>query len=555
MGKIYGGHLVAKYLKDVEQVKTVFGLSGGHIEQILDGFTEYGIRAIDVRHEQAAAMMAHAWSIYTGEPGVCLFTAGPGFTNALTGIVNAYLDNAPLVILCGRSPLRDDLKGALQEMNQVDMVKPVVKWYATCYDPERIPEYLATAFRHALEGRPGPVFLELPPDVLNRKVKDEITPRLTRRSLKYTFHPEEQALKQTADIINTAEKPLFIGGSGVGFSPCDEPLQDFIEKTGMPFLLLNNGRGVLSDTHPLCVIDTGFAGMMMGLSRADVIVAAGIRFNWTLQFGASFPDAKVVHIDIDPHEIDRNRSADVGLVGDVGSVLAQLIPSVEDRDHSTWLTDLRNAAKAFIGSELKQREEPSDPIHPVRLVAQIQEAAGEEALYVVDGGDTSYFGLVGLHSRERAGVLTPTGSLFGCLGTGIPYGIAAKLARPDKQVVVLNGDGSFGFNAMEFDTAVRHNIPFVCVINNDCAWGMIKHGQEMTLGEERLQCSELGQRHYEKMVEGLGGHGEFVTRDQDIIPAVRRAMTSKKPACVNVFTDPTVTSPATVMFEQGLKVE
>ena len=555
MGNMYAGHLVAKYLKEVEQVRMVFGLAGGHIEQILDGFTEYGIRAIDVRHEQAAAMMAHAWAIYTGEPGVCIFTAGPGFTNALTGIVNAYLDNVPLVVLCGRSPLRDDLKGALQEMNQVDMVKPVVGWYATCYDPERIPEYLSTAFRHAVEGRPGPVFLELPPDVLNTKVRGEIPPALARRRQKSTFHPDELLLKQAADLMNDAKRPLFIGGSGAGFSPCDDHLRAFVEKAGIPFLLLNNGRGVLPDTHPQCVIDTGFAGMTMGLSRADVVVAAGIRLNWTLQFGTIFPDAKVVRMDIDPREIDRNRSADVGLVGDLGSILEHIIPFVEKRTHTEWVTDLRNASKAFMDSELKQREEPSDPIHPVRLVAQIQEAAGDETLYVVDGGDTSYFGLVGFRSRERAGVLTPTGGLFGCLGTGIPYGIAAKLARPDKRVVVLNGDGSFGFNAMEFDTAIRHQIPFVCVINNDCAWGMIKHGQEMTLGEGRLQCSELGQRHYEKMVEGLGGYGELVIRDEDIIPAVKRAIAANKPACVNVFTDPTVTSPATVMFEQGLKVE
>jgi len=239
----------------------------------------------------------------------------------------------------------------------------------------------------------------------------------------------------------------------------------------------------------------------------------------------------------------------------VASVLDQILPYVEKRDHSGWLTDLRKASNAFIDSELKQREEPSDPIHPIRLVAQIQKVVGSDALYVVDGGDTSYFGFVGLHSKQRAGVLVPTSSLFGCLGTGIPYGIAAKLARPDRKVVVLNGDGSFGFNAMEFDTAIRHNIPFVCVINNDCAWGMIKHGQEMSLGDGRLQCSELGLRHYEKVVEGLGGHGEFVTKDEEIIPALERAIASNKPACVNVVTDPTVTSPATVMFEQALKME
>jgi len=167
MANVYGGHLVGKYLKEVEKVNTVFGISGGHIEHLLDGLTEYKIRAIDVRHEQAAAMMAEAWSLYTGHPGVCIVTAGPGFTNSLTGVTNAFLDNAPLVVLSGRAPIRDDLKGSLQEMDQIDMVRPVVKWLATCHDVKRIPEYLAMAFRYSVEGRPGPVFLELPPDILN----------------------------------------------------------------------------------------------------------------------------------------------------------------------------------------------------------------------------------------------------------------------------------------------------------------------------------------------------------------------------------------------------
>ncbi len=554
MEAIYGGHLVARYLKNVEHVSTVFCLSGGHIEMILDGFTEYQIRAIDVRHEQAAAMMAHAWAIYTGEPGVCLFTAGPGFTNALTGIVNAYLDNAPIVVLCGRSPLRDDLKGALQEMNQVDMVKPVVKWCATCYETSRIPEYLSIAFRHAIQGRPGPVFLELPTEVLNSKANPEIPFELKSKTVRLRCRPHSESLQEAARIINEAHRPLFIGGSGVGYSDCGAELKQFIERTGIPFILLNAGRGTLADDHPLCVIETGFTGLMMALQQADVIVAAGIRFNWTLQFGTLFPKAKVVRIDIDAHEINRNRQSEVGLVGDVALTLNDLTPLLEEKQHLEWVNDLRAAAESFMVSEQEQRERASEPIHPVRLVTQIQNAVGNDALYVVDGGDTTYFGLVGLRSSEKAGVLTPAGGLFGCLGTGIPFGIAAKLARPEKKVVVLSGDGSFGFNAMEFDTALRHNIPFVCVINNDCAWGMIKHGQEMTLGEDRLRCSELGQRSYEKMVEGMGGYGELVTRDEEIIPAIQRALESNKPACVNVFTDSTVTSPATVMFEQALKV-
>jgi acetolactate synthase-1/2/3 large subunit len=552
MAEIFGGHLVAKYLKENEKVSTVFTISGGHIENILDGFTEYNIRTIDVRHEQAAAMMAHAWSIYQNEPGVCLVTAGPGFTNALTGIANAFLDNAPLVVLCGRHPMRDDLTGALQEMNQIDMVKPVTKWCATCYETRRIPEYLAIAFRQATMGRPGPVFLELPPDILFVAADEKDIKMPRRRIHKSSTHPDESELKEAARIINSAKMPLFIGGSGVRMSGCQDVLKQFIDKTGFPFALLNNGRGALPDSHAQSINDGGFTGVMTVAPQADVIVAVGVRFNWVMQATKLFPDAKVVRIDIEEHEIDRNRSSEVGLVGDCGYVLNQLLPLVEKRDHSQWITKLKKAYAAFLTTELEQRKTPSDPIHPNRLVAQIMDVFGQDAYYVADGGDTSYYGLAGFTSDHQAGVLVPAGALLGCLGTGIPFAIAGKLAHPDKPVIVLNGDGSFGFNSMEFDTAVRHDIPIICVVNNDCAWGMIKHSQGMSIGKDRCTCAELGMRHYEKMVEGLGGYGELVTEDADIIPAIKRAIDSGKPACINVVTDPTVTSPATVMFYQNL---
>lgn len=552
MASITGGHLVGKYLSEVEKVNTVFGISGGHIEGILDSFTEYGIRIVDVRHEQAAAMMAHAWSIYNNAPGVCLVTAGPGFTNALTGIVNAYLDNAPLVVISGRHPIRDDLRGALQEMNQIDMVKPVTKWQATCYDTRRIPEYLALAFRHAMTGRPGPVFLELPPDILNVSVETDTVPFPSHNSVDYATLPVMARLQEAADLINSAKRPVFLGGSGINMSRCDDALKTFIEKSGIPFTLLNNGRGVLPDTHSLSIADGGYTGILTGLPQADVIIAAGIRFNWVLQHGQFFPDAKVIRIDIEPSEINRNRDAAVGLVGDCGAVLEQLTTLIQEKSHDEWIKTIKNAYRAFMTTELELRDKSSDPVHPARLVAQIQEAIGSNAFYVADGGDTCYWGLAGFLSDERAGVLVPAGALLGCLGTGIPFALAAKISFPDKPVVLLQGDGSFGFNSMEFDTAVRHNIPIVCVINNDCCWGMIKHSQELSIGKDRTTCSELGLRNYEKMVEGLGGYGEFVTKDEDIIPAIKRAIDSGKPACVNVVTDNTVTSPATLLFYQNL---
>ena len=556
MAMINGGHLVGKYLKEVEKVEMVFGISGGHLESILDGFTEYKIRTIDVRHEQAAAMMAHAWFVYTGKPGVCFLTAGPGFTNGLTGIANAYLDNAPLVVLCGRSPLRDDLKGALQEMNQIEAVRPMTKWAATCYDIKRIPEYLSLAFRNATGGRPGPVMLELPPDILNIKVDESLVPMPSKSNPKYSVHPDDADLKAAADIINNAKKPLFLGGSGVGFSGCAGALKQFVEKTGIPFMLLNYGRGELPDDHPLSVMDMGTLSLFFSIGQNDVIIAAGLRFNWLLQFGQIIPPTvKMIRIDIDPNEINRNVEAHVGLVGDVGSVLEQLTPLVAKNDHTEWMNTLKAAGRSLLDFELRTRETVSSPIHPIRMVAQIQKFVGDDAIYIADGGDTQYFGLAGFLSKQKAGVVASAAGLLGCLGTGIPFGMAAKLARPDKKVVVLNGDGSFGFNGMEFDTMVRHNIPVVVVINNDCAWGMIKHSQELSIGKERLQCSELGIRRYEKVVEGLGGHGEFVTKDEEIIPALERAFASGKPACINVMTDPTVTSPATPLFYQSLKME
>lgn len=234
--------------------------------------------------------------------------------------------------------------------------------------------------------------------------------------------------------------------------------------------------------------------------------------------------------------------------------MRNILPFVETHDRSEWIAKLRGLYREHLRSETLRRETPSNLIHSARLIALVQEAAGDNCLYVVDGGDTSYFGMTGLRASEGSGVLVPSRGLFGRLGTGIPFGIAAKLAQPERTVVVINGDGSFGFNAMEFDSAVRHRLPFVCVINNDCAWGMMKHGQEMTLGADHVQCADLGERRYEKMVEGLGGYGECVTAEEDIAPAIKRAVASGRPACVNVFTDPSVTSPATFLFEQSLQV-
>jgi acetolactate synthase-1/2/3 large subunit len=552
VAEVFGGHLVARYLKEVEEVDTVFSLSGGHIDRIYDGFLNHEVRLIDVRHEQAAAMMAHAWTIYRGRPGVCIVTAGPGFTNALTGIVNAYQENAPVVFISGISPIREASLGALQEINQLDMVKATVKWYDRCQDIKRIPEYLNKAFRQAITGRPGPVYLEIPPDVLDVKVDEASVQFPDRCCSVYRSAPDPESVAEAARLLNSAERPVILGGSGIAHSGCTDQIRELVDKSGMPFMLINGGRGAVPDDHPGSLWDGGLMGLMTAGGQADVVLALGIRFSWLLMYGALFPSAKIVKVDIDPTEIDRNKAADVGLVGDLRLALQALNPVLEKRDHSAWRKSLQDAYLPAIQSELEQRKQPSDPIHPTRMVELVRQVAGDDAIYIVDGGDTSYYGAVGLNATEMASVYMSAGGQFGCLGTGVPFAMAAKAARPEKTVVAINGDGSFGLNAMEFDTAVRHKLPFVCVVNNDRAWGMIKHAQEMCYGNDRVIGSELGLVHYEKMVEALGGHGELVEKDADLVPAMERALKSGKPACVNVLTDPCVVSPLTVQFVSGL---
>ncbi len=552
MGEAHGGRLVAKYLKDVEGIDTIFALSGGHIAPIFDGCLDEGVRIVDVRHEQAAAMMAHAWSIFKNKPGVCLVTAGPGFTNALTGVVNAATENVPLVVLCGMAPLHDLDKGTLQDIDQMSMIKPVVKWAGRCHHTERIPEYLEMAFRYAVSGRPGPVFLEFAPEALYYKVEDGAVAFPPAPASLYPVTPEPLAIEQAVEALNGAERPLVVAGSGIAHSRCAGALKTVVEKAGIPFLLMNNGRGAVPDEHPLSLWDGGLVGMMTATAMADVVLAVGIRFNWVLNYGDILAGARVIRVDIDPAEVDRNRHADLALVGDAGAVLRLLEPGLEKKDRGDWLNTLRGTFAAVTAGEQQAMNEPADPIHPLHLVKRLREATGDDAIFVVDGGDTVYFGLVGLRAKEMSGVIG-SGTLFGCLGTGVPFAIGAKAACPEKTVVLLTGDGSFGLNAMELETACRHGAPIVTVICNDQAWGMVKHHQELCFEGDRVCGTELGTIHYEKIAEAFGGHAEFVEKEADILPALERALASGRTACVNVLTDPSAASLSSVMFAQAFK--
>ncbi|RJP18699.1 MAG: thiamine pyrophosphate-binding protein [Candidatus Abyssobacteria bacterium SURF_5] len=532
MAMVSGGILAARMLK-AEGVDYIFSLVGGHIYALYDACRDAGIKIVDVRHEEAAAHMAEGFSLVTGKPGVCVVTAGPGFTNMITGVAAAAVANSPIICLAGHSGIREYDTGALQDLNQIDIIKPLTKLSRTVYQTERIPEYMAMAFRHCLAGRPGPVYLEIPLDVFYNQVDESGVemPERYRTQTRPAGDPAE--IEKALALLQQAKRPLVVAGSGVWWSQAHKELQAFVEKSGIPAFTRNNGRGAISDKHPLCFGVSALAGLF----KADVALIIGTQLNNTLAYGKFPPELKVIQVDIEPSVIGHNRAIDVGIIGDAKNVLRQLTDGIEQRSYDVWVETLRQAKAKRAERNRPFMESDKIPIHPLRLCRELTNFIDEDTIVCIDGGDISVFGSMVLPACTPAQHLANGASSFGCLGVGLPYGLAAKLARPEKKVLVLCGDGSFGFNAMEFDTALRHNLPIVCVIGNDGCWGMMRHGAEAVVGADRIVGCDLPLRKYHKVVEALGGHGELVERPSDIRPAIERAFASGKPACVNVLTD------------------
>lgn len=535
MANVSGGVLAARMLK-AEGVEHIFSLVGGHIYTLYDACVDEGIKIIDVRHEEAAAHMAEGWALVTGKPGVCVVTAGPGFTNMITGTANAAIANSPIICISGHSPLGEYDTGALQDLNQIDIIRPLTKMARTIYQTGRIPDYMAMAFRHALAGRPGPVYLEIPQDVFFSQVDEANVEML--KDYRATAAPagDPAEIDKALDLLKNAQRPVIVAGSGVWWSQAHEELQAFVEKSGIPLYTRNNGRGAVSDNHPLCFGASALSGMF----KADVALVIGTQFTFTLASGKFPPELKIIRVDIDAAEVGNNRGIDIGIIGDAKNVLRQLGEGIESRSHDEWVETLQQAKAKRAEKHRSFMESDKVPIHPLRLCRELKNLIDEDTIVAIDGGDIAVFGSMTLPTYAPGQHLANGASSFGCLGVGIPFGIAAKLARPEKKVLVLCGDGSFGLNAMEFDTALRHDLPFVCVISNDGCWGMIRHGMEHVYGADRMVGCDLPARNYEKVVEALGGYGERVEKPSEIGPAIERAFASGKPACVNVLTDPTV---------------
>lgn len=550
MSKMDGGALAVEILK-TENVSHIFSLSGGHINPIYNACLDAGIRIIDTRHEEAAVDMASGWAEVTGEPGVVVVTAGPGVTNAFSAMVRARLANAPVVLIGGDCSNKHRTMGAPQEVDTPLILKTTTKYAERVDDVRRIPEYLSAAFRAARSGKPGPVFLSIPLDVIYDEADaDEIAiPDGYRTTDRPAGDPE--AIQQAMDLLAKAERPVVLACRGVWWSQAHAELQAFIEKANLPLYTGFMGRAFVPEDHPLAF---GIAQPLYGSSAgtgvagADVVLAVGVTFDYNFGYGQPplfREDVKVVQVDIDAAEIGRNRPVDIGIAGDPRAVLQQFLSELETRADvrgpDGWLARLRDAQASVARDAEPLLNSDNVPLHPLRLCKEIRDFLPRVATIASDGGDNHWWCLPFFRAYAPARYIKCS-TAYGGLGAGIPIALAAKLARPDEPVLVFSGDGSFGFNGMEFDTAVRHNIPIVCVVANDQCWGMILHGQESTYGKDRVVGTELGLRRYDKMVEALGGHGEFVERPEEVRPALERAFASGKPACVNVMVESLVSS-------------
>ena len=544
--KIDGGETFASMLER-EGVENVFGLHGGHIDPIFQACRDHGIRIIDTRHEQAAGHMADAWARTTGRPGVAVVTAGPGVTDIVTAVANAYVDCVPMLVVGGRHALADEELLPLQELHGLPLMESITKWSRLVRDPERIPEYVSMAFRQATTGRPGPVFLEIPEDVLAARVEEEAVryPEVCRPEAAPAPSPE--AVDKALTILSEAERPVILAGRGVWFARGTDELREFAELTGIPVCANGMTRGAVPEDSALGAGSFMVAGRGIALAGfPDAALLLGGRLGMFTGGRQSIipTQAKVIQVDIEGEEIGRGRDIDVGIVADCRETLRALIRQAGGRSfprRDEWADKLRQAQAAVRGMFADALDADRHPIHPYRLAHEVSAFIADKGTLAADGGETFVWAELALSAR-RPGRYLGHGYL-GCLGTGIPFGLAAKLAHPEEQVLVLTGDGSVGLNFSEFDTAVRHNLPIVVVINNDQAWGMCKHEQIVRLGEDRIVGTELGPTRYEKAAEAFGVYAEFVEDGSEIIPAVERAFASGRPACVNVMTDPDAVSP------------
>jgi acetolactate synthase-1/2/3 large subunit len=534
MAQLHGGRIVARALR-AEGVSFIFTLCGGHVMSIYDGCLDEGIGVVDVRHEQTAGHAADGWARVTGRPGVAVVTAGPGLTDAVTAVATAWRANIPMVVIGGQGPRFFADMGSLQDMNHVDLMRPITKWAVSVPQARRLGEYVAAAFRVATTNVPGPVFLEMPLDLLFETVEEADVVVPVRYRTEAALGGDPRYVERAVAILGDAERPVCLVGSQLFWSHRRDAYLPFVEAIGAPVYVNGQARGSLAADHPQSFLHT----RRDALRRADAIIIFGTPLDFRLGYGRDShlnPQAKLVQVDLDGREIGRNRGVDVGIIGDTGMVMAQMVECAGSgrgaRGRREWLAEMR-ALEANKHEALEaQMRSDAVPVNPLRLCAEIAAVAPPDTVFVADGGD-----FVG----SAANILRPRGlghwldaGPLGTLGAGPGYAMAAKLARPDSPVVIVYGDGSFGLHAMEFEAMVRQKINVVGVVGNDAGWTQILRGQAQMYGPDRCPATRLGYTRYDQVVEAVGGLGAWVERPEDIRPALERALAAGRPALVNV---------------------
>ncbi len=538
---VHGGKLAARALKQAG-VEAIFTLSGGHVMAIYDGCLDEGIKVIDVRHEQAAVHAADAWSrLHPGKIGVAVLTAGPGVTDGVTGVANAWRANSPILVIGGQGPFNNMRRGSLQEMDHVSVMKPITKWADACYDTLRIPEYIEIAIRHAVSGVPGPSFLEIPMDTLGTPVEWEKVRMPTIRTDPPRLSPPREDVLVALEILREARKPILMAGTSVKWSQARQQLNAFIDETRLPSFVNGMGRGQIPHDSPQLFNRVRRSAM----EHCDVFVLAGSVLDFRLKYGRSIPaGAKIIQLDLENTLIGHNRSADAALVGNLGCSFELLQQLMKDEsiqlDFARWRDELRVEETELEEKFQKQLDSDEVPIDPLRMAREIRDFMDENTILIGDGGD------IVAQSSKVVPVMVEGGWMdpgpLGTLGVGMPFALAAQIAHPEKRVLIIYGDGSFGFNGMEFDTAVRFGLPIVGIVGNDAAWGQMLRPQVALYGEDRTVATHLEYTRYDRVVEALGGHGEHVERPEEIRPALERAFASGKPALVNVVIRKDVTT-------------
>jgi len=548
-GTISGGHLVAKALK-AEGTDVIFTLSGGHIIDIYDGCVDEGIKVIDVRHEQVAAHAADAYARVTGKPGCAVVTAGPGTTDAITGIANAFRAESPFLLIGGQGALNQHKMGSLQDLPHVDMMKPITKFASNVVTTERVADMCSMAFREAFAGAPGPVFLEIGRDILDGHVPVESAvipePGRYRASTKSIGDPND--VDKLVELITNAERPAVLLGTQVWTSRGSQEAIEFVRELNLPAFMNGAARGTLPPGDPHHFHLT----RRYAFNNADVILIVGTPFDFRMGYGKRLPQsAKVVQIDMSYATVGKNRDIDLGLVGDPGAILAEVTKAVRNGKASgadkrnAWLEQLRGEEKRLVEERLPRLQKDTAPIHPLRLAHEINQALTDNTMYIGDGGDVVTFS-GGVVQPHGPGLWMDPGPL-GTIGVGMPFVLGAKQARPDREIIALFGDGSFSLTGWDFETAIRYDLPFIGIIGNNSYMNQIRYGQIAKYGEEMGDVGvKLGDVKYDEFAKMLGGYGEEVREPKDIRPAIERARESGKPALINVWIDPNAFAPGTM---------